>query len=159
LLEELQKPKGEQKITVDHAIEALDGCDQLAKRGIITKAEVSKLCRIILLKFKVGLLKSTVEPRKLVRIARAVERGDITREAVREQLRLFETQKSRTIEEIYKILVEDAEFAHQTLQVVFRLTVRIREIRERNLEYDEDFVDGVRELVSEARVLLNNIPG
>lgn len=154
LLEELQKPKSEQRITVDHAIEALDGCDQLAKRGVIERRHVHKLSRVILSKFKANALTSTVEPRKLVRIARAVERGEVTKELVRAQLQRFESERARTIEDMYKVLVEDSEFAHLTLQAVSRLTLRLRDLRGRDFDVDDEFIAELRQLVDEAQRLL-----
>jgi ParB/RepB/Spo0J family partition protein len=157
LLQELEKPKSEQKITVDHAIEALDGTDQLAKRGIIDRRQAEKLCRTIIVKFKSEVLTSTVEPRKLVRIARAVERGEITKESVRDEIKKFEAQARRTVEDIYKALVEESEYAHQTYQAISRLIVRLQEIRERQIDVEDDFAAELRRLASEIDSLLSGI--
>jgi ParB/RepB/Spo0J family partition protein len=158
LLEELEKPKTEQLITVDHAIEALDGSDQLVKRGIIERRSGDRLSRVILEKFKSKILTSTVEPRRLVRIARAFERGEISKELVRAQLKRFESQSSRTIEDVYKILVEDTEFAHQTTQAITRLVQRLQEMRDRHFEIDEEFADALHQLAVEVRTLLKTLP-
>jgi ParB/RepB/Spo0J family partition protein len=158
LLKELEKPKAEQKITVDHAIESLDGSEQLVKRGIIERKQADKLSRVILARFKSEVLTSTVEPRKLVRIARAVERGEVSKEAVRSQIIRFERQPTRTIDDVYKLLVEDTEFAHQTTQAISRLVVRLREIRDRRIEVDEEFSQALDQLASEIRALMSSLP-
>lgn len=157
LLKELEKPRYEQKISVDHAIEAIAGCEQLLKNGIIQKNRVLNLTETIVEKFRSGVLTNTTEPRKLARVARAVERGEISKDAVRAQIRKFVDQKNYTIEGIYKALVEDSEFAHQTRQLILRLTQRLTEMSKRSVEVDNQFIDELMVLVREATNFLRHV--
>ena len=154
LLEELKKPKAEQRITVDHAIEALDGAERLAKEGIIEKRSVQTLTETILSKFRRGILVSTVEPRKLAKVARATERGEITKESVRSEIKKFQSRQNYSIEDIYKNLVEDAELAHQTHQTASRLIGRLRDICDRNVIIEPEFADDLRQLIEVCQRIL-----
>ncbi len=154
LMEELHKVRAEQKITVDHAIEAMDGVDQLSKRGIIDKSRIEPLAMKVVAKFRENVLHSTTEPRKFVRIARAVERGEVRKEAVRAELKKFVERKNYTIENIYKNLVEDAEYAHHTKQLVERLQPRLVELYEKQYDLDEDLVEALGKLRDSLNLLL-----
>lgn len=146
LLKELHKPRSDQKITVDHVLEAIDGVDQLFKRGIIERTRIEPLIWKVISKFRAEVLTSTTEPRRFVRIARAYERGEITKAAVIAELKKFGDQKNYTIEKIYKNLVEDAEYAHQTKQLVDRLLPRLHELRLKDYDLDEEVVSALEAL-------------
>ncbi len=89
LMGELKKPRGQQHLTVDHVLEALDGTSRMVKAGILQEKEKDKFVDVIADKFRSEALKSTVEPRKLSRIARAVERNEIPLNKVRRELDKF----------------------------------------------------------------------
>ena len=83
LMKELEKPRAEQKISVDHVLEATKGAEALLKRDIIDKSQLDELRQAIIKKFRSNVIKNTVAPRKLALIARAVDRGDIDKKQVR----------------------------------------------------------------------------
>lgn len=82
LMDELEKPRSQQKLTVDHVLEASKGAEALSKRGLITAKQEVALVDAIVDKFLAGTEKNTVSPRKLPMIAAAYEKGEITNAAV-----------------------------------------------------------------------------
>jgi ParB/RepB/Spo0J family partition protein len=127
LMDELEKPRPEQVLTVDHVLEATRGAAALAKRGILSDQEEVKLGRAVVDKFKGGILKSTVEPRLLARMARAVEREEITPVVAHRAAVRIISDPEYTVEDAYKSSVQEADFAHATEQLADRLVVRIEE--------------------------------
>lgn len=127
LMEELERPRHEQVLTVDHVLEATRGAAALEKRGIVDSDEEEQLRRAIVDKFKSRLLTSTVEPRLLARMARAVEREEITTAVARRAALRIIKDDGYSIDDAFKATVQVADFAHATAQLAGRLTARIEE--------------------------------
>jgi len=127
LMLELEKPRTEQVLTVDHVLEATRGAAALAKRGVVDDEEEERLRRAVVDKFKSGVLTSTVEPRLLARLGRAVERKEITpRAAHRAAVRLIEDPEF-SVQDAFRSTVQATDFAHGTEQLAGRLAARIDE--------------------------------
>jgi ParB/RepB/Spo0J family partition protein len=154
LLGELNKPRAEQKLTVDHVIEAMDGVARLAKADIVEKSDTTALVKVVVDKFRSEVLTSTVEPRKLSRIARAVERKEIPASRVKREIDRFVSNPDTTINQVFERTVEQADFSHATEQLVGRSLNRLREIRSRNIEISPEFRKILEEFVSEVRAIL-----
>jgi ParB family transcriptional regulator, chromosome partitioning protein len=127
LMEELKKPRPEQVLTVDHVLEATRGAAALAKRGIVDRGEEEDLRRAVVDKFKGGRLTNTVEPRLLARMARAVEREEITPQAAHRAAVRIINNPEYTITDAFNASVQAADFAHGTEQLASRLGARIQE--------------------------------
>jgi ParB family transcriptional regulator, chromosome partitioning protein len=154
LMDELKKPRGQQHLTVDHVLEALDGTTRLVKAGIIPENEKEHFVDVIAEKFRAETLSSTVEPRKLSRIARAVERNEVPLSKVRRELdRFIETPKT-TINQVFERTVEQADFSHGTEQLVRRALVRLKEMKERGVELSSEMAALLEEFLKEVRGLL-----
>lgn len=154
LMAELDRPRSEQVLTVDHAIEAVAGASRLTKSGAIPQADETPLVQTIVQKFQSGVIQSTVEPRKLSRIARAVERGEIDPQIVRRELRKFNARPKYTIEDVFRATVEEADFSHGTEQLIRRSLARLEEMAARKMQVTSDlrallseFIDRARELI------------
>jgi ParB/RepB/Spo0J family partition protein len=155
LLGELEKPRGEQKLTVDHVIEAMDGVSRLAKADVIEKSNTAALVKVIVDKFRSEVLKSTIEPRKLSRIARAVEREEISADRVRKEIDRFVASPKITINQVFERTVEEADFSHGTEQLVNRSLARLREMRGRHIEVSPEFRKVLEEFVAEVTAILS----
>lgn len=127
LMEELEKPRQNQVLTVDHVLEATRGAAALAKRGIVNQVEEEDLRRAVVNKFKVRRLTSTVEPRLLARIARAVEREEIPPKAAHKAALRIIQDPEYTVEDAFRSTVQASDFAHGTEQLAERLDARIHE--------------------------------
>ena len=121
LMSELEKPRSQQVITVDHVLETTRGVDALLKREIIDTGHVEPLRKSIISKFRTGVIKSTVDPRKLARIARAVERREVHAIVARKaSIRLIEDQEY-SIDHAFNDSAAIADQEHSIQQLVVRV--------------------------------------
>jgi ParB/RepB/Spo0J family partition protein len=154
LMEELEKPRPEQVLTVDHVLEATRGAAALAKRGVLDPSEEEDLRRAVVDKFKTGRLTNTVEPRLLARMARAVERDEITpRVAHRAAVRIIE-DPDYTVEDAFTSSVQATDFAHGTEQLASRLSARIEEHLSENYAPTDSLRETLQNLTRSIRRLL-----
>ena len=154
LMKELDKPRNEQSLTVDHVLEVTKGASALRKRELVDDDEESELCDALVEKFKNRVLTNTVEPRKLSRIARAAERGGLDLSAARKVvLRLAEDPKY-TIDQAFRATTERIDFEHTTEQLAGRLLQRIGDHINRGYKVRGEFEATLRELLGAIRELL-----
>jgi ParB family transcriptional regulator, chromosome partitioning protein len=156
LMTELKKPRSDQRLTVDHVIEAVAGVSRLAKTDVLKPSEIDAIIRDVVDKFRAEILKSTIEPRKFSRIARAVERGEVQISKVRRELDRFKRLRRYTINDIFKNTVEEADFSHGTEQLVRRSLVRLQEIKSRDIELSVEFRELLRQFLNEIRSMLDH---
>jgi ParB/RepB/Spo0J family partition protein len=149
LMAELDKPRHEQKLTVDIVLEATKGAASLRRRQVITPAEEEPLRRAVVRKFQSGVISNTVEPRQLARIARAVEREEVSPDAARTAVQRVIRDDKYSVAEAYHDSVEKFDFEHSTEQLAVRLENRLQEYLERDYEPSEGF-RAVLERVSRA---------
>jgi ParB family chromosome partitioning protein len=109
LMEELEKPRHEQILTVDHVLETTRGVEQLQKKGAIGESQGKKLTHAIIKKFREKTENSTVAPRLLPKIARAYERRDVDKEEVQDVVKRLIQETTYTIAKAYSALAVDAE--------------------------------------------------
>lgn len=155
LLKELDKPRSEQVLTVDHVLEATTAAFQLRRRGIVDEKGEEKLRRSIVKKFRSGVIQSTVDPRKLARLARAVEREEVpVATARRVTERLIEDPKY-DINSAFHDSVEKVDFEHSVEQLSARLQDALREHKRRRYGVSEALSETLRALVREINKLLD----
>lgn len=157
LMDELQKPRDEQVLTVDHVLEATRGASALAKRGVIESGDQEEeLRRAVVDKFKTEVLKSTVEPRLLVRMARAVEREEISPAIARRAVKRIVDDPDYSVGDAFKSSVQAVDFSHGTEQLAQRLAGRIEEQKNENYEPTESLREALKELADSIRHFLRN---
>ena len=139
---------------VDHAIEAVAGATRLAKSGAIEETDEKPLVRTIVQKFRSKILQSTVDPRKLSRIARAVERREVQPSVVRREIRKFSNSPAYTIDDVFRNTVEHTDFSHGTEQLIRRSLARHEEMTARDIELTDDLRELLKEFVDKARAIL-----
>lgn len=154
LIEELEKPRSQQKITVDHVLEATKAAEALRKRGIIAAATENPLRRAILTKFRSRIIRNTVDPRKLIRMARAVQRGEIPIATARTVVDKLTKDPQYSIDAAYSQTVEQAEFAHSTEQLSDRLASRIADHLSKKFRISSTLKASLRRLAIEIRKAL-----
>jgi ParB family chromosome partitioning protein len=154
LLRELEKPQSQQRLTVDQVLETTRGVAALRKREIVPDdASEDELRRAIILKFRAGTINSTVDPRKLARIARAVERDEISRAAARRVVGRLIEKPEYTIDDAFRESVEQVDFEHEVGQIADRLTGRLLEHERRGYELSESLRSSLKAL----RLTINRI--
>lgn len=122
---EAQKPKSEQVVTVDHYLEATRGAGALVKQNALPSAEQKPLVRALITKAKTGVLKSTVEPRLLAKMARAVERNDVPVETVARVVSRLVDDPTFTVRDAFQQTVETADYEHTVELQANRLTAKL----------------------------------
>jgi ParB family transcriptional regulator, chromosome partitioning protein len=153
LLEELEKPRSKQIITVDHVLEATKAAEALRKRKIINESEEEDLRQAILEKFRSKVIDNTVAPRKLVKLARAVERKEISIQAAKRVVNNLINEKQYSIETAFTETVEQADFEHTLEQFADRLLQKLEEHRLRNYVVSDSFASVLQELAKIIHVL------
>ena len=113
LLDELEKPRSKQVLTVDHFLETYKGVQQLEKRELLTPNNASLLIKEIIIKFSEKVEKSTVAPRLLPKIARAFERDEIDRKTVNACLKRLYEDREYTIAAAYQDIAVSPEENHK----------------------------------------------
>jgi ParB/RepB/Spo0J family partition protein len=155
ILEELRKPKGEQRFTEDLLIElerALKTVER-AMPDVIPDKETVR--RVLLEKYSTGVIKSRVDFRKVGKIARAKHVGSDTGVASKALLRLFQVNT-------YSI---DAAFsgsvgaAYKERDIGHRIDALIELLDEiENEELEPEVRDKLGELLERLSELLNSAP-
>ena len=155
LMDELKKPRSDQRLTVDVLLETTRGAAALQKRQIITSAEEIELRDSIVEKFATRVTQNTVEPRQLARIARAVERGDVPDHVARRVVKQLISDPGFTIAAAYSQSVEGADWEHSLEQLVARVS---RELEE-SIERGSVIRSGLRRELVSLRALITRILG
>lgn len=156
LMEELDRPRSEQRLTVDHVLEATKAASSARKRGLVSEPEEDQLRKAIIQKFKDGVVSNTVEPRKLARIARAVERQEVPVAVARRAVSRLIAEPAFTIEQAFQTSVEQVDFEHSTEQLVERLSARLDEHRDRGYEVGASLRESLHRLASDIKRILGN---
>lgn len=146
LLAELEKPRSQQSLTVDHVIETTAGVEALQKRNIIQPDEAEPLRQAIIQKFRTKIIDNTVAPRKLANLARAVEREEISIANARKSVLKLQTKPSYTIQNVYEETVEQADLEHGIDQLASRLTIKLDELTEREVSLSQKTVGALKRL-------------
>jgi ParB family transcriptional regulator, chromosome partitioning protein len=147
LFEELKKPRSQQVVTVDHVIEATNAAKALRKRGVIqTAADEDALRRALLIKFRDKVVTNTVAPRKLARMARAVQRGELSEMRARDVVRRLIKQPDYSIDDAFAASVEQTDFAHSLEQLLERATLKLAEHSDRGYDVTERLLTSARRL-------------
>jgi ParB/RepB/Spo0J family partition protein len=156
LLAELEKPRPDQKLTVDHVLESVRGARALSKQGVLDDEEADELVDAIVEKFVDEVLSSTVEPRLLTRIARAVQREEVPQPVARRATLNIIKRPKYTIADAFRDSVERIDFEHGTEQLATRVVGRLLEHLDRSYDLGESLESSLKELQSVIRRLLKN---
>ena len=146
LMAELEKPRGEQALTVDHVLEATRGAQALRKRGVLDDDEEEDLRRALVEKFKARKLTNTTDPRALARIGRAVERGEISKRRARSVALKLIADLDYTTDDAFEDSVAEVDYLHGSEQLAWRLVNRLSEQLERDYGSTEAQHEALREL-------------
>lgn len=154
LMMELEKPRSQQVITVDHVLEATRGAASLRKRDVIDRAEEEELRQAILDKFRSKVIASTVDPRDLARIARAVEREEVPVEVARRVTERLIADPDYSIKDAFAASVEQVDFEHSIEQSSDRLLQKLADHEARGYELGDSLRTSLDRLDRAIRRLL-----
>jgi ParB/RepB/Spo0J family partition protein len=137
LLRELEKPRSQQVITVDHVIETTKGVESLRKIDVINEEQEESLRRALLSKFRSKVVINTVAPRKLVKLSQAVRRGEVSKRAAGSVVQRLITSPAYSIDDAYAESVERADFEHSIDQLGERLINKLGEAVSRRYQFSD----------------------
>jgi len=157
LLQELNKPRSEQILTVDHVLEATTAASLLRSRELVDEKTEDELRRAIIQKFKRGIIKNTVSPRKLARIARAVTRDEVPRDVAKRVIRELIDSPSYDIDSAFRDSVEKVDFEHGIEQQAGRLIEVLDEHLRRAYQPSPILARRLKELVGVLRKVLSGL--
>jgi ParB/RepB/Spo0J family partition protein len=156
LLDELDKPRSEQILTVDHVLETTTAAGLLRKRGIVDGKSEDRLRRALLDKFKSKVIKNTVAPRKLARVARAVARNELPLATAQQVVGRLIKERDYDIDAAFRDSVEQVDFEHSIDQQVSRLLTALEEHQRRRYDTSASLVRRLKQLAGEIRKVLGN---
>jgi ParB family chromosome partitioning protein len=131
LLKELTKPRPEQILTVDHVLEATNAAFALKKRDVVDDAGEDRLREAIIRKFRTRVINNTVAPRKLAKIARAVERSELPLVTAKRVIGKLINSPKYSIDDAFAESVEQVDFEHNLATLADRVERLMREHVER----------------------------
>ena len=134
LLKELDKPRSEQKLTVDHVLEATTAASLLKKQKIVDSATEDRLRRAIIKKFRSGVIKNTTAPRKLARLARAVRRNEVPLKRAKAVVDRLVSDQTYDIDQAFADSIEQVDFEHTIEQLALRVMSALSEHQQRGYE-------------------------
>lgn len=149
LLDELEKPKSEQVLTVDHVLETTTATGLLRKQNIVGPGQEDRLRRAILDKFKTKVIRNTVAPRKLHRVARAVARNELPLDAARRVVVRLINEPDYDIDSAFRDSVEQVDFEHGVEQLINRLSDALTEHRRRGYLISTQLRQRLSELIAQ----------
>lgn len=153
LIVEARLPRTDQALTVDHVLESTRGSDSLKKEEVLSEDEAAELTDTLVEKFKARILRSTVEPRQLVRLARGVGRGEVSRDTARQVVKRLIEDRSYTVDEAYRDSVEDVDNQHNLELQASRLVEKLQNLAESG----RSFQPGLHEALASLRVVLQRL--
>lgn len=153
LMAELELPRQEQRITVDQVLETTRGLTALSQREVLRRSEIEPLRRVIVDKFRDGLIESTVDPRLLARVARSVERDEVSVAAARESV-LHLKDKGVTIRQVFETVGARSDAEHQVELAANRLANTIAAL---GAETETTLVESVRVALRVAREAIDSV--
>jgi ParB family chromosome partitioning protein len=157
LLDELNKPRSEQILTVDLVLETTTAASLLRKRNVVDEAMEENLRRAVIEKFRRGIIKNTVAPRKLARIARAVARDEVSLEVAKRAIRRLVETPTYDIDSAFRDSVEKVDFEHGIDQQAGRLIDALEEHIRRGYEPSEALIGRLKDLVRVLRKIVSEI--
>ena len=155
LMAELEKPRHARTITADQVLEATKAAALLRKRDVVTPREEEKLRRAIVSKFREKVVKNTVDPRKLARLARAVEREEVTMEVARDVTKRLISRPKYSIDDAFSDSVEQHDYLHASSQLASRLSARLQEQQEKKYTISDE----LRAELTALKRLINRLLG
>lgn len=154
LMDEVKRPRSQQRITVDHVLEASAASTALAKVGLIDSGEEDSLRWSIVDKFREGVIRSTVDPRLFTRIARSVGRGEVSSQLASREVARFVQDKKYDARSLYDSLIGTSEAVFSAEQSVQRTIAKLEPFANGELGPSESLLKELRTLKQVVRRVL-----
>lgn len=151
LLKELEKPRSEQVLTVDHVLEVTTAAGALRKRNVLSERDEDALRRAIIGKFRRKVEINTVAPRLLAKLARGVERGEVPLAIAQRVTTKLINSDEYTISAAFRDSVEQSDFEHALEQLVERVTQNLQEHKRRGYKTPQRLQEALKALAQQIK--------
>lgn len=156
LLDEIKKPRSQQRVSVDHVLEATAAATALIKAGVLEQTREDEFRWSVIEKFRTEVIKSTVDPRLFVRVARGVTRGEIGKNPSKSAVFKFIQTKSYDARGLYDALVGDSETLHSAEQSVQRTISKLEGFADGAVVPSKSLLEELKQLQKIIRRVLGN---
>lgn len=146
LMSELEKPRTEQQLTVDQVLESSVAAQALRKKDVISEAEEADLRMALVNKFRSGVIDNTVAPRMVSKIARAVQRGDVTTQRARKAALRLINDRTYKVEQAFQDTAADKDREHAIEMLAQRLLERLEEAESDGFQLGQTSLNVFRKL-------------
>lgn len=154
ILNELNRPKPQQRITEDFFIEmerALKTVER-AMPDVIDNKDVAR--RILIDKYKSGVISNIIQFRKIPKIARA-EHVDVDKKKAKYVLKKLFQQNTYSIEEAYDASVSEAYTERDLISLISRINSLLDHLSTLNVhELDDETRASLKQLINHASAIL-----
>lgn len=146
LIKELEKPRTEQRLTVDQVLEATVAAQALRKREVISDDQEASLRMALVDKFQSGVIENTVAPRMISKIARAVERGDVAEKSAKRAALKLISDPSYTVEQAFQDTAAEKDREHAIEMLAQRLAEKLEEALAEGMQLGPSALESFRRL-------------
>jgi ParB family transcriptional regulator, chromosome partitioning protein len=153
ILEELNKPKDQQRLTEDFFIEMERSLTTVKRSLPEVIPNPNRVRKILIEKYKDGIIVNRVDFRKIAKIARA-DRVNVDRETAKKALDQLFTPNRVSIEHAFEMSVAEAYFGRNLSSRIESVLHQLRSFETDDL--DSQFIALLQELISTAQRLLKN---
>lgn len=154
LLKDLEDPTRPQSLSVDQVIEAVDAAESLSKAEVIAPNEERKVIDAVVYKFKNDIIKSTVEPRKIGAVARAVRKKDISLSRARTVIHRFYSTPSMTVADVVSRTIEGVEQYKSFDRGLRNFEEKVLPQIEESADLAGEFKDRIKSIIARLRALI-----
>lgn len=155
LLDELEKPRSRQILTVDHVIESSSAAKAVRKAKVLQSDVAEAELRDALIdKFKSKVIDNTVAPRLLVRMSRAVRRNELTTKVAQHVISRLTKEPKYTIQQAYEDSAATVELDHSTRLLADRLAQRLSEFSSKHAPPSTGLVESLKALQAQIAKLI-----
>lgn len=161
LLQELERPKSQQKLTEDFFIEMEKSLKSVTRRIPEYSNHIEEIRDTLVSKYRSGVITAITDFRQLSKIASAVDSLGVAHKRARHSLdKVFDPRQSVGIKEAYEETVEFAYDEKKASRNIESLVVFFDDIIEedRSSELDSEFIANLRILYDRLRMLLEVVP-
>jgi ParB/RepB/Spo0J family partition protein len=154
LLKDLENPGDVRAISVDQVVEATDAASALVEQKIISAEQTKPFIDAVVDKFRNHIIKNTVEPRKIVSIARHVARGEVDSRRVTRSINKFQARADMTIADVVSETVENIEQQASLDRGLRNFEEKWLSKIETNTALADQFKERIEALIARLRALL-----
>lgn len=157
LLEELEKPKSDQRLSEDFFIEMEKSLKTVTRRLPEYQEDIDRIRDVLVSKFQSKTISAVTDFRQLSKIATAVQSLGLAEKTARKALdKIFDPHKKTGIREAYQATVAFNYVEQKASKNISSLTEFLMDVLDKEItdELDQEFISSLRELYTQIKAFL-----